>query len=191
MQGQSLGTKHGFSPHHEHAHMILHFSACGYSINDASFATPIYNNNDACIKWCHNMTSKGNCHIELQENVTRELVDKRAITVSHVSDKSNPANIFKKEMRDKANVRRLWDSFMCWGLDFLKGLYTSKLPIPDAMASDPFHIAQSLHYVPPSAPGTLEVLLSHRLFCTPAALSCHSHIGQHIPLCASLLRRFL
>jgi hypothetical protein len=95
--------------------MILHLSACGYPINDASFPTSIYNNNDACVKWCHNMTSKGNHHIELQENVTREWVDKGAITVSHVSGKSNPANIFTKEIKDGANFRRLRDSFMCWG----------------------------------------------------------------------------
>jgi hypothetical protein len=77
--------------------MILHLSACGYPIDDASSPTTIYNNNEACIKWCHHMTSKGNRHIELQENVTREWVNKGAITVSHVSGKSNPADIFTKD----------------------------------------------------------------------------------------------
>jgi hypothetical protein len=120
--------------------MILHLSACGYPIDNASSPTPIYNNNEACVKWCHNMTSKGNCHIELQENIAREWVDKGAITVSHISGKSNPANIFTKEMRDGANFRRLWDSFMCQGSDFLKSLCTLTLPVPDAMASNSFHI---------------------------------------------------
>jgi hypothetical protein len=171
--------------------MISHLSACGYPINNASSPTPIYNNNEACIKWCHNMTSRGNCHIELQENVTREWVNEGAITVSHVSGKSNPANIFTKTMRDGANFCRLLDSFMCRGSDFLKSLYTSTLPIPNAMPSDPFHIAQLAHYIPPSAPGTLEVLLSHTSLRTPAARSCLTHAGQHILLHISVLRRFL
>ncbi len=171
--------------------MILHLSACGYPIDDTSSPTPIYNNNEACIKWCNNMTSKGNHHIELQENITGKWVNKGAITVSQVSGKSNLADIFTKEMKDRDNFCRLRDSFMCWGSDSLKGLYTSTLPILDAMASDPFHIAQSVHYVPPSAPGTLEVLLSYALFRTPAALSCLSHTGRHILLHISLLCRFL
>jgi hypothetical protein len=171
--------------------MILHLSTCGYPINNASSPTPIYNDNEACIKWCHNMTSKGNRHIELQENVTCEWVDKGAITVSHVSGKSNLANILTKEMRDGANLCRLQDSFMCQGSDFLKSLYTWTIPIPNAMASDPFHIAQSAHYIPPSAPGTLEVLLSHALLHTLAALSCLTHAGQHILSHVSVLHRFL
>jgi hypothetical protein len=146
--------------------IILHLSACGYPIDEASSPTPIYNDIEACTKWCHNMTSKSNHHIELQENVTRGWVDKDAITVSQVSGKSNPANIFTKEMRGGANFRRLWDSFMCRGSDFLKSLYTLTLPILNAMASDPFHIAQSAHYILPSAPGTLEVLLSHTSLTT-------------------------
>jgi hypothetical protein len=173
--------------------MILHLSVCGFSINDASFPTPIYNNNEACVKWCHNITSKGNRHIELQEKVTHEWVNEGAIIIFHVSGKSNPANIFTKEMRDGADFCRLWDSFMCQGSDFLKSLYTLTLPILDAMASDPFHfhMAQLVHYIPPSAPGTLEVFLSHMLFCTPAALSCLMHAGRHILLCVSVLHRFL
>jgi hypothetical protein len=157
--------------------MILHLSACGYPINDASFPTPIYNDNEACIKWCHNMTSKSDHHIELQENITREWVNKGAITVSHISGKSNPTNIFTKDMRDGAIICKLWDSFMCRGSAFLKSLHTSTLPIPNAMASDPSHIAQSVHCIPPSAPGTLEVLLSHALLHTLAALSCLTHAG--------------
>jgi hypothetical protein len=171
--------------------MILHLSTCGYSIDNASSPTPIYNNNKACVKWCHNMTSKGDCHIELQENVTREWVDEGAITVFHISGKSNPTNIFTKEMRDEANFHRLRDSFMCQGSDFVKSLITLTLPIPDAMASPPFHIAQLAHYIPPSAPGSLEVLLSHTLFHTLAALSCLAHAGQHILSRVSVLHRFL
>ncbi len=191
MQAEIWATNMGSCLTINTRNMILHLSACGYPIGDASSPTPIYNDNEACIKWCHNMTSKGNRHIELQENVTREWVDKGTITVSHVSGKSNPADIYTKEMRDGANFDRLWDSFMCRGSDFLKSLYTLTLPILNAMASNPFHIAQSAHYIPPSALRTLEVLLSHALLRTPAALSCLTQAGQHILSCVSVLRRFL
>ena len=50
--------------------LILHLKSLGYPINDADAATLLYNDNDACVKWCHNLTTKGNHHIELRENVT-------------------------------------------------------------------------------------------------------------------------
>jgi hypothetical protein len=65
--------------------MILNLTACGYPIADAYSPTT-----KACITWCHNTTTKGSCHIELQESITREWVNKGAIMVSHVSGKSNP-----------------------------------------------------------------------------------------------------
>ena len=40
--------------------MILHLQSLGYPINDTDMATPLYNDNDACVKWCHNLTTKGN-----------------------------------------------------------------------------------------------------------------------------------
>ncbi len=50
--------------------MISHLANCGFPINDTSSATPVNNDNDACIKWCHNLTSKGNRHIELRERTS-------------------------------------------------------------------------------------------------------------------------
>ena len=68
------------------------------------------NDNKACVKWCHNLnlTTKGNCHMEHWEKVTREWVEDGSISVSHVNGKCNPSNIFTKEMRDSANFHRLW-----------------------------------------------------------------------------------
>ena len=83
--------------------MILHLASLGYPITDAQQATPLYNNNKACVKWCHNLTTKGNRHIEHKENSTREWVDDGTITVTHVSGRCNPSDIFTKEMRDGAN----------------------------------------------------------------------------------------
>jgi hypothetical protein len=43
--------------------MIFSLSSLGYPICDTNTATPLYNNNEACVKWCHNMTTKGNHHM--------------------------------------------------------------------------------------------------------------------------------
>jgi hypothetical protein len=75
----------------------------GYPINDAAFPTLLYNNNDLCVKWCHNMTLKGKCHIKLKENVTCKWVEDSTITVDHISGKCNLSDIFTKEMHDGAN----------------------------------------------------------------------------------------
>jgi hypothetical protein len=48
--------------------MISSLLSLGYPITDAEVPTPLYNDNDACVKWCHNMTTKGNRHIENKEH---------------------------------------------------------------------------------------------------------------------------
>jgi hypothetical protein len=83
--------------------MISHLSSIGCPIKDANAPTPLFNNNKACVQWCHNMTLKGNRNIELKENSVREWVEDGTITVTHVAGKCNPSNIFTKEMRDGAN----------------------------------------------------------------------------------------
>ena len=83
--------------------MILHLQSLSYPINDTDMATPLYNNNDACVKGCHNLTTKCNQHIDIRENATRKWVQDGIITVSHVNGKCNPSGIFTKEMRDGTN----------------------------------------------------------------------------------------
>ncbi len=83
--------------------MISHLSSIGYPIKDSNAPTPLFNDNEACVQWCHNMTSKGNRHIELKENSVGEWVEDGTITVTHVAGKCNPSDIFTKEMRDGAN----------------------------------------------------------------------------------------
>ena len=51
--------------------MIAGLSDLGYPIHDCESPTPLYNDNDACVNWYHNMTTKGNRHIENKENSTR------------------------------------------------------------------------------------------------------------------------
>jgi hypothetical protein len=83
--------------------MISHLSSIGYPIKDIDAPMPLFNDNKACVQWCHNLTSKGNRHIELKENSVQEWVKDGTITVTHVAGKCNPFNIFTKEMCNGAN----------------------------------------------------------------------------------------
>ncbi len=158
-------------------HMISSLSDLGYPISDCKISTPLFNDNDACVKWCHNMTTKGNRHIENKENSTREWVADGTISISHVSGKSNVSDIFTKEMRDGANFRRLRDSFMCRLSDYLKGILPG-VPNP----SDPPLpvLAQSTVTVPASRPGMLDVLVAYPGLRLSSALSCISYASRHI-----------
>jgi hypothetical protein len=100
--------------------MISSLSNLRYPIHDANSPTLLYNNNDMCVKWCHNMTTKDNRHIENRENETCEWVADGTISVTHVSGTCNLPDVFTKEMQDSANFCHLQDSFMCCSSDFLK-----------------------------------------------------------------------
>jgi hypothetical protein len=116
--------------------MISSLSDLGYPIHDTESPTPLYNYNDACIKWCHNMTTKGNHHIKNCKNSTWEWVPEGTISVTHVSGKCNVSDIFTKEMRDSTNFCRLRDAFMCRSSDYLKGVHhiASDAPQPSIQA---------------------------------------------------------
>ena len=157
--------------------LILHLKSLGYPINDTDVATPLYNDNEACVKWCHNLTTKGNRHIEHRENVTREWVEDGSISVSHVNGKCNPSDIFTKEMRDSANFRRLRDSFMSRASNFLRGIFNSLHPLSASISE---HVAQHASYVTPSCPGILDVLISQPSLRTPISKSCLTQSGQYI-----------
>jgi hypothetical protein len=64
------------------------------------------------VRWSHNMTSKAAWHIELCKNSVCKWVQDKNISVKHVAGKTNPADIFTKEMRIGAHFRHLRDSFM-------------------------------------------------------------------------------
>jgi hypothetical protein len=159
--------------------MISSLADLGYPIHDCTSSTHLYNDNDACVKWCHNMTTKGNRHIENRENSTREWVADGTISVSHVSGKCNIADIFTKEMRNSINFRHLRDTFMCRTSNYLKGILAN---VPNAAQSPtPAPIlAQSLATVPISQPGMLDVLATYPGLRISSALSCISYAGCHI-----------
>jgi hypothetical protein len=84
----------------------------GHDIADVTSPTPLFNDNDACVRWTYNMTSKAACHIELRENSVRKWIQSKLLTVKHVSGKLNSSDIFTKKMRDGMHSWRLRDSFM-------------------------------------------------------------------------------
>jgi hypothetical protein len=102
--------------------LSLSFTESGFSIADINEPTLLYNDNNACVKWSHNMTSKAAHHIELRKNSVCEWVQDKTIAVKHVTSKTNPVDIFTKEMRDGTHFHRLRDSFMSWLSDFLTAL---------------------------------------------------------------------
>jgi len=128
----------------------------------------LYNDNDACVIWCPNLTTKakGNRHIEHRENVTREWVEDSSISVSHINGKCNPSNIFSKEMRDSANFHCLSDSFMSWASNFLHGIFNFNSLHPMSTVSSEY-VAQRANYVTPSHPGMIKILISQPLLSIP------------------------
>jgi hypothetical protein len=44
--------------------LSLSFQESGFQISDINQPTLIYNDNDTCVRWCHNMASKAVSHIE-------------------------------------------------------------------------------------------------------------------------------
>jgi hypothetical protein len=75
-------------------------SDSGLSVPDATSPTVLYNDNNTCVNWSYNMTSKAARHIKLHENLVREWVQDGTLKVLHVSGKTNLVDIFTKEMRD-------------------------------------------------------------------------------------------
>ncbi len=75
----------------------------GYDIVDTAEASPLYNDNESCIKWSHNMTMKQIRHMEMRKNAVCEWAQDAFLKVLHVSGRINPADIFTKEMRDGAH----------------------------------------------------------------------------------------
>ncbi len=127
-----------------------------WSVNDSGFAitdidkhTLLYNNNEAYIRWSHNMTSKAAWHIELHKNSVCEWVQDRTISVKHVAGKTNPADIFTKEMCNGTHFHCLCDSFMCRLSDFVT---TSLLKT--------HHARQSSHFLNNLAPLVAWVVLT-------------------------------
>jgi hypothetical protein len=74
---------------------------------------PIWNNNNACVCWSKNTTTKGLHHVQIQENAIREEVSARIFDVKHmILGKDNPSNMFTKEDKDLKHFINVRNSIM-------------------------------------------------------------------------------
>jgi hypothetical protein len=157
--------------------MISSLSELSHPIHDANSPTPLYNSNKACVKLCHNMTTKGNQHIENCENATREWVVVGTILVTHISGECIVSNIFTKEMQDSTNFCHLCNLFMCRSRNYLKRVHhiaSDTTPLPSPV------LAQSTQLVTSDRPDILDVLVAYPSLHIPSALSYISSAGHHI-----------
>ena len=65
--------------------------------------TTVYNDNAACIKWAHSLTTKGLRHLQMRENAVREQILMKNVTVEHIAGAVNLADMFTKEDKDVAH----------------------------------------------------------------------------------------
>lgn len=72
----------------------------------------IYNDNNACVNWSKQCTTKGLRHIQMRENMVRENVTNNFIQIKHIGGKQNLADLFTKEMKDTAHFVELRDLMM-------------------------------------------------------------------------------
>ena len=70
---------------------------------------PIFNDNNACVQWNKNTTTRSIRHIQIRDNASREAVHIKKITITHVGGKDNPADIFTKEQKDTDHFLKLRD----------------------------------------------------------------------------------
>jgi len=75
--------------------------------------TIVYNDNNACVQWSRNATTKGLRHIQMRENCVCENVISKFVSMQHIDGKHNFSDIFTKEMRGVAHFVELRDLFMC------------------------------------------------------------------------------
>ena len=146
--------------------IMISLLSLGYPITDADSPSPLYNSNKAYVKWCHNLTTKSNRHIEHHKNAVKEWVEDGSISISHISGRTNPSDIFTKEMQYGPTFRHLCNSFMSHGSDSLCSIYNNLHPyskpleVPN-LPSSQMIVAQRAQYIPPKTPGILDILILH------------------------------
>jgi hypothetical protein len=93
-------VKPKFVPQMQHQRRFLFFylscsaSESGNPLLDFDSPTKLYNNNEACVKWSYNMTSKAAHHLKLQENSIYDWIKDKTLNIHSVAGQVNPTNIF-------------------------------------------------------------------------------------------------
>eukprot|EP00957_Ditylum_brightwellii_P085662 6516439-Ditylum_brightwellii.AAC.1 len=71
--------------------------------------TFIYNDNNACVCWAHNLTTKGLRHIQIRENAVRESAKNNTIEIQHIAGDINLSDLFAKEDKNTSHFLQLHD----------------------------------------------------------------------------------
>eukprot|EP00804_Cyclotella_cryptica_P021434 CCRYP_005776-RA/>CCRYP_005776-RA protein AED:0.13 eAED:0.00 QI:0/0/0/1/1/1/5/0/1584 len=86
--------------------------ASDLDIPDANDTIPVYNDNAACVQWSASVTNKGTKHMNLRENYVRGAHHLGLVEVRHIPGVINASDLFTKELRDAAHIRRCHDTMM-------------------------------------------------------------------------------
>ena len=70
----------------------------------------IYNDNEACVKWSYNKTTKGLRHLQMRENSTREQQLLNFCKVRHINGRCNISDLFTKEDKDNQHYIAIRDT---------------------------------------------------------------------------------
>eukprot|EP00957_Ditylum_brightwellii_P022552 1701271-Ditylum_brightwellii.AAC.1 len=74
--------------------------------------TGIYNDNNACMCYSHNLMTKGLCHIQIRVNDVQEAVQDGTVMVKHIAGEVNLSGLFMKEGKDTVYFLTLWDHLL-------------------------------------------------------------------------------
>ena len=153
----------------------------GHNLQDIVSPTLLFNDNETCVRWLYNMTSKAARHIALRENSVREWIQSKLLSVKHVSGKLNPSDIFTKEMRDGTHFRRLRDSFMSRLSDFVND---SLLAVHHGRQSAASSIPAAARAFLAESPLSYFSALASSSFCRSLPAKSHfSSAGGHLIRC--------
>ena len=138
---------------------LLHMRNVCSDLNIHSFLyphkIPIYNDNAACIKWAHNMTTKGLRYIQIRENAVREAITNGIITLKHIAGIINIADLFTKEDRNTSHFVSIRDILVqdVLPINHFKsdaqpqGLRGVSNPTPSQVGSRPLRSPSSSHNI--------------------------------------------
>ena len=74
--------------------------------------TPVMNDNNACVIWSHNLTTKGLRHVQIRENAIRESIEAGFVSIHHIEGASNLADFFTKEDKCVEHFCKIQDTIL-------------------------------------------------------------------------------
>jgi hypothetical protein len=72
-------------------------------MHEANTPTPVFNDNQGCIDWFKSTSVNNLRHFNIRENAVREAIRHREIDLKHHHGVRNPADLFKKEHKNKSH----------------------------------------------------------------------------------------